>query len=186
MVPHVGWHKPCQRHSASCNIPSVNTTEKAPRAGPTAVPEVYLPDVTVAALVLDAGRLLLVEEDVRGEVVVNQPAGHLEPEESLADAMVRECLEETGWSVEPTGLVGIYQWIDPDTRRQYLRVAFAARALKHNPEAPLDAGIVQPLWLTPDQLRECRHRHRSPLVMRAAQDFLDGRSFPLSAANWLA
>lgn len=164
----------------------MNTTEKAPPAGPAGESEVYLPDVTVAALVLDAGRLLLVEEDVRGEVVINQPAGHLEPEESLADAMVRECLEETGWSVEPTGLVGIYQWIDPHTRRQYLRVAFSARPLDHDPGAPLDAGIVRPLWLTPDELRRCSDRHRSPLVMRAAQDFLDGRSFPLSAANWLA
>lgn len=164
----------------------MNTTEKAPRPGPTGESEVYLPDVTVAALVLDAGRLLLVEEDVRGDLVINQPAGHLEPEESLADAMVRECLEETGWRVEPTGLVGIYQWIDPLTRRQYLRVAFAARALEHDPDAELDAGIVQPLWLTPEELRGCHHRHRSPLVMRVAQDFLDGRAFPLSAANWLA
>lgn len=164
----------------------MNTTEKAPRAGPSGEPEVYLPDVTVAALVLDAGRLLLVEEDVRGEVVINQPAGHLEPEESLADAMVRECLEETGWRVEPTGLVGIYQWIDPQTRRQYLRVAFAARAVSHDADAPLDAGILRPLWLTPDELRGCRGRHRSPLVMCAAQDYLDGRSLPLSAANWLA
>lgn len=164
----------------------MNTTEKAPRPGPTGEPEVYLPDVTVAALVLDAGRLLLVEEDVRGEVVINQPAGHLERDESLADAMVRECLEETGWHVEPTALVGVYQWVDPDTRRQYLRVAFAARALRHEPDAPLDDGILRPLWLTPGELRGCGDRHRSPLVLRTAEDFLDGRRFPLSAASWLA
>lgn len=164
----------------------MNTTEKAPRPGPSGDSEVYLPDVTVAALVLEAGRLLLVEEDVRGELVINQPAGHLEPEESLVDAMVRECREETGWTVEPTGLVGVYQWIDPETRRQYLRVAFAARPLGHDAGAPLDAGIVRPLWLTPEELRACRGRHRSPLVMRAAQDFLDGCSFPLSATHWLA
>lgn len=164
----------------------MNTTEKEPRAGPAGDPEVYLPDVTVAALVLHAGRLLLVEEEVRGEVVINQPAGHLERDESLADAMVRECLEETGWLVEPIGLVGVYQWIDPDTRRQYLRVAFAARALRHDPDAPLDAGILHPLWMLPGELEACRHRHRSPLVMRAARDFIDGRSFPLSAVNWLA
>lgn len=163
----------------------MNTTEKAPPAGPASEPEVYLPDVTVAALVLHEGRLLLVEEDVRGEIVINQPAGHLEPDESLVDAMVRECREETGWTVEPTGLVGIYQWIDPDSRRQYLRVAFAAHAVAHDPQAPLDTGILHALWLTPQALRECRPRHRSPMVLRVAEDFLAGRHLPLSAAHWL-
>lgn len=163
----------------------MNTTENPTAVGPASTAEVYLPDVTVAALVLHEGRLLMVEEDVRGAVVINQPAGHLEPGEPLADAMVRECLEETGWTVEPTGLVGIYQWIEPSSRRQFMRVAFAARPLHFDADAPLDAGIIRPVWMTPEELRASADRHRSPLVARVAEDHLAGQALPLSAACWL-
>lgn len=85
----------------------------------------WQPDVTVATLVLDGGRLLCVEERVSGRLVINQPAGHLEPDESLVDAAVRETLEETGWTVRPSAFVGAYQW-KAETGRHYLRFAFAA------------------------------------------------------------
>lgn len=163
----------------------MNDKEKQAIAGPPDPGAVFLPDVTVAALVRRDGRLLVVEEDVRGEQVINQPAGHLEPDESLADAMVRECLEETGWSVRPVGLVGVYQWVAPETGRQFLRVAFAAEAIAHDPHAPLDEGILRALWMTPGELSDCVRRHRSPLVAQVARDFLAGQCLPLAAVRWL-
>ncbi|MFT3806463.1 NUDIX hydrolase [Arenimonas sp.] len=145
----------------------------------------WQPDVTVAALVVRDGRLLMVEERVRGALVLNQPAGHLEPDETLIDAARRETLEETGWEVEPTAFVGAYQWKSPDTGRHYLRMAFEAAAQRHHPDRALDEGIERALWLAPAELLAARERHRSPLVWRVVEDFLGGRRYPLGALNHL-
>lgn len=145
----------------------------------------WQPDVTVATLVVDGGRLLCVEERVGGRLVINQPAGHLEPDESLLDAAVRETLEETGWKVRLTGFVGAYQW-KAESGRHYLRFAFAGDPVSHDPDRALDEGIERALWLSPGELQEAAERHRSPLVWRAAADFLAGQRYPLSMLNQLA
>ena len=140
----------------------------------------WQPDVTVATLVVRDGKLLMVEEDVGGRRVLNQPAGHLEPDESLVAAAARETLEETGWNVRLTALVGIYQWKSPVDGRHFLRVALAADPVRHHPERPLDSGILRALWLTPSELQAASERHRSPLVWRAVADYLAGSRYPLS------
>lgn len=139
----------------------------------------WQPDVTVACVIAREGRLLMVEERVNGDVVLNQPAGHLEPDESLEAAAVRETLEETGWQVRLTNFIGAYQWKAPDSGRHYLRFAFAAQAIAHVPDRPLDTGIVRAVWMTPEELMAQQKRHRSPLVWRAVGDFLSGSRFPL-------
>lgn len=145
----------------------------------------WQPDVTVATLVVRDGCLLCVEESVQGRVVINQPAGHLEPDETLIAAACRETLEETGWEVEPTAFVGAYQWKAPETGRHYLRIAIAATPIKHHAERVLDEGILRAIWLPPSELLARREEHRSPLVWRAAEDFLAGRLFPLHALGAL-
>ena len=146
----------------------------------------WQPDVTVATVVVADGRLLCVEERVNGRLVINQPAGHLEPDESLLEAALRETREETGWDVRLTAFLGAYQWKAPETERHYLRFAFAAEPERHDPARPLDDGIVQALWLTPDELLAQRERHRSPLVWQVVQDFLGGRRSPLSMLQQVA
>lgn len=143
----------------------------------------WQPDVTVATVVVSDGRLLMVEELVGGRLVLNQPAGHLEPDESLLDAALRETREETGWDVRLTAFVGAYQWkapaVDGAEGRHYLRFAFAAVPVAHDPARPLDAGIERAVWMTPDELRAAAGRHRSPLVWQAVDDHLAGRRHPL-------
>ena len=145
----------------------------------------WQPDVTVATVVLRDGRLLMVEERVAGKLVLNQPAGHLEPEESLAEAALRETREETGWDVRLTAFVGAYQW-KAETGRHYLRFAFAAEPVLHDPARRLDEGIVQALWVSPPELFAMRERHRSPLVAKVVEDFLAGRRHPLELAQHIA
>ena len=146
----------------------------------------WQPDVTVATVVVRDGRLLCVEERANGHLVINQPAGHLEPDESLLEAAIRETREETGWNVRITHVVGAYQWKATETGRHYLRFAFAAEPLDEIPGATLDEGIVRALWLTPEELRVEAARHRSPLVWRAVADYLGGSRHPLSLAQQLA
>jgi 8-oxo-dGTP pyrophosphatase MutT (NUDIX family) len=151
----------------------------------------WQPDVTVATVVVRDGRLLMVEELVAGQPVLNQPAGHLEPDESLLDAALRETLEETGWDVRLTAFIGAYQWkaaarADGGEGRHYLRFAFAAEPVAHHPSRALDSGILRALWLTPAELQAQADRHRSPLVWQAAADYLGGRRHPLDLMQHLA
>ena len=151
----------------------------------------WQPDVTVATIVVRDGRLLMVEEQAHGRLVLNQPAGHLEPDESLEHAALRETREETGWDVRLTGFVGAYQWKagaapDGSGGRHYLRFAFAAEPDRHDPARPLDEGIVRALWMTPRELQAARERHRSPLVWQVVADFLGGRRHPLDLLRQIA
>ncbi|HWT16397.1 MAG TPA: NUDIX hydrolase [Patescibacteria group bacterium] len=133
---------------------------------------IWKPDVTVAAIVEDEGRFLFIEERVRGQLVLNQPAGHLEQGESLVDALVRETLEESGWHVAPSGLVGIYLWTSPVDGMSFMRVTLAATPLRHDAARALDTGIERALWLNPDQLKAHSVPHRSPMVAHSLHDYL--------------
>lgn len=141
---------------------------------------IWTPHVTVAAIVEDRGRYLMVEELADGRLVLNQPAGHLEHGESLLDACRRETLEETGWQVEPLAVVGLYRRIEPSTGITTLRVCFSARTLAHDPDRPLDAGVVRTLWLDRDELCAAAERLRTELVLRCVDDYLAGARYPLS------
>lgn len=138
---------------------------------------VWHPDVTVAAVVERDGCFLFVEEHVRGELVLNQPAGHLEPGESLLDAVRRETLEETAWEIEPAGLIGIYQWTSPTDGTTFLRFAFAAHAIRLHSRS-LDHGIERAVWLSASELTTYKVPSRSPLVKLCVQDFLQGVRYP--------
>lgn len=116
---------------------------------------------------------------------MNQPAGHLEPDESLLQAAVRETLEETGWDVRLTQFVGTYQWVAP-TGQCFLRSAFVADALAHHPERSLDTGVVRALWMTPEELRAASDRLRSPLVWEVVADYLAGQRHPLALVRHVA
>ena len=140
----------------------------------------WKPNVTVAAVIEQDGRFLIVEEHTADGLRFNQPAGHLEQGESLADAAARETLEESGYHFVPTGLVGIYQWPRPQGDVTYLRFAFSGAVEGHDPQRVLDDGIVRALWLSRDELRDCRPRHRSPLVLQCVEDWCAGQSQPLT------
>jgi len=136
--------------------------------------------VTVATVVEDAGRFLLVEEEKQGRLVLNQPAGHLEPGESLIEAAHRETLEETAWQVEILGVIGIGLYTAPSNGVTYYRTAFHARPLAHEEGRALDADITRAVWLTLDEIRAEQARLRSPLVLDAIEKYLGGHRYPLS------
>jgi len=134
-------------------------------------------EITVAALVCRDNRYLVVEEDIRGERVINQPAGHVEPGETITEAVVRETREETAWGFVPTGLVGMYYFPHADGRTT-LRFAFCGDVCDHRPAMPLDEGIVAARWLTYDELAAC-HNLRSPLVLQSILDNSNRSALPL-------
>ncbi|HEX5340106.1 MAG TPA: NUDIX hydrolase [Gammaproteobacteria bacterium] len=140
---------------------------------------IWKPHVTVAAIAEREGRFLVVEERVRGQLVINNPAGHLEESESFQDAIRRETLEETGWEFEPETLTGIYLWKNQRLDTTFLRVTFFGSCIRHRPEQALDRGIVGPRWLTRDELNGGSHVLRSPMVVRCIDDYLAGHRYPL-------
>lgn len=125
------------------------------------------------------GKFLLVEEHTSRGALFNQPAGHLEPGESLLEGVAREALEETAYRVAPTALLGVYQLHDAGADVTYLRFAFVTRIVAHDPERKLDHGIIGCAWMTPEDIRRTRDRHRSPLVARCVEDYLAGKRYPL-------
>ncbi|MBS0307932.1 MAG: NUDIX hydrolase [Proteobacteria bacterium] len=143
----------------------------------------WKPSVTVAAIIERDGRFLLVEEKTSDGVCFNQPAGHLDPGESLEQAVARETLEEAAHDFTPTALVGVYmsRYLSSRTQKEvtYLRFAFAG-TLGALHDRPLDHGILRTVWMTYEELLDTRQRHRSPLVMQCIDDYLKGQRAPLS------
>lgn len=135
--------------------------------------------VTVAAIVENDGHYLLVEETSSSGVVYNQPAGHVEPGESIVDAVIREMREETAWGFRPTALTGVYRWVNPGNEITYLRFCFTGEIHDHDPDQTLDAGIIRTCWLTRQEIDEVTEQLRSPLVSRCIDDYLGGRRYPL-------
>ncbi len=143
----------------------------------------WKPSVTVAAIIEQGGRFLLVEEETPEGLKLNNPAGHLDPGESPAEGCAREAMEETAHPFRPTALVGIYlaRFQRPDTGKDvtYLRFAFCGEVGEPDPGRALDVGIVRALWMTPQEIRASAPRHRSPLLLRCLEDYLAGRRYPL-------
>ncbi len=157
----------------------------SPMVNSPSTAEIWRPHVTVACVVADADRYLMVEEDVSGRIAYNQPAGHLDDGESLADAALRETLEETGWTVALQHLIGVHQWRSTEHGDAVIRFSFAARAVSHAPDRPLDTGIRRALWLTRAEIAVLGDRLRSPLVLLSIDAWLAGQRLPLDTLAWL-
>ncbi len=140
----------------------------------------WKPNTTVAAIVEQHGKFLLVEEHTDDGLRLNQPAGHLEQGETLLQAVIRETQEETAYLFQPQALLGVYQWTHPSKEITYMRFAFIGTAGHHNPAQPLDEGIVRSVWLSHAELLSRRHQLRSPQVLTCVEHYLAGQSFPLS------
>ncbi|MEE9412920.1 MAG: NUDIX hydrolase [Methylococcales bacterium] len=140
---------------------------------------VWAPRVTVAAIVERDQQFLCVKESILDKQVINQPAGHLEPGETLLQAVKRETLEETGWLVEPESVVGIYLWHHPQEDLTFLRVTFSCDYQSFSADAEVDPDIDETVWLTAQQLRDSQQL-RSPLVLTCIDDYLQGKRFSLN------
>ena len=150
------------------------------------MPNRWKPNVTVAAVIERDGRFLLVEEQTADGLRLNNPAGHLDPGESLLQGCVRETLEETAHEFRPTALVGVYLSRQPKPQRgtvaphtiTYLRFAFCGELGKFLAHRALDHGIVRTVWLTADEIRASVQRHRSPVLLQCMEDYLAGARYP--------
>lgn len=149
-----------------------------------------------ADTVQDEQRFLFVEEDIDGQIATNQPAGHVEPHESLFDAAIRETLEETGWQVELTHFIGTYiyrPYVYQANKKQpeesdstYFRFCFAAKAVNLLSNVELDHGIIRPLWMTLDELNDKDRKLRSPMVKQCIIDYQAGQTYPLTTIKeWI-
>ncbi len=151
-----------------------------------AMSSIWKPSVTVAAIIERDQRFLLVEEHTAEGIKFNQPAGHLDPGESLVAAAAREALEETAHDFIPDTLVGVYLSRYQSSRMNedvtYLRFAFTG-SLGALHDRPLDEGILRTVWMSYQEIMATQDRHRSPLVFKCVEDYLAGQRFPLSVIH---
>ena len=145
----------------------------------------WKPNTTVAAIVQQNGKFLLVEEQTDRGNRYNQPAGHLEDGESLIQAVIRETMEESAYEFTPEHLLGIYHWKHTHNDTTYLRFAFIGKIGVHYPLLELDDGIVQAVWMDIDEMRDKANLMRSPQVLTCAEDYLAGKRYPLSVITHL-
>ena len=142
----------------------------------------WKPNVTVAAVIEQDGRFLLVEEETSAGLMLNTPAGHLDPGESPAEGCAREALEETAHRFTPTAVLGVYMARTHGAEQDvtYMRFAFCGQLGEREPGRLLDHGIVRTLWMTPEEIRASVSRHRSPLLLQCVEDYLAGQRYPLA------
>jgi len=148
----------------------------------SSIESIWKPEVTVAAVIERDGRFLLIEEETERGPLFNQPAGHLEANETLTEAVVRETLEESAHHFVPEALLGIYHHARA-AKLTYMRFAFTGQVTRHDAGRALDEGILRHIWMSLDEIRACRARHRSPLVLQCIEDFLAGARYPLDILN---
>ncbi len=146
----------------------------------------WKPNVTVAAVIEEAGRYLLVEETIDGDRVFNQPAGHLEEGESLLDAVRREVREETAYRFVPQALVTIQLWQPSHRKMTFLRFTFCGQALDHDPTQRLDPDIITATWFQREEIEHMRDRLRSPLVWESILAYESGQRVPLEILQTLS
>jgi 8-oxo-dGTP pyrophosphatase MutT (NUDIX family) len=120
----------------------------------------------------------MVEERINGEIIYNQPAGHLEDGESLVDATVREVMEETARRFTPEALVGFYRWKNPQNGVTFIRVSLTGSCSEPEPGRTLDKGIIAARWFSAEEIRKLHVR--SPMVLRCVDDYCTGARYPLS------
>lgn len=140
---------------------------------------VWTPHATVATLIERDGKFLMIEEYSSGRLVLNQPAGHIEENESIIEAAVRETFEESAWHVRPEHIIGLYVYRAPSNGITYYRICFYATALEHDPNSKLDDGIVAAHWMTRDEIAEQSDRLRGPMVLKCIDDYLAKKKYPL-------
>lgn len=145
----------------------------------------WMPHATVAAIVEDNGKFLLVEEITERGNRFNQPAGHLEDNETLVEAVIRETLEETAYTFKPESLLGVYHWKHEHNDTTYLRFAYIGSVSNHQPHQTLDEGIIRAVWMSAEEIRKNAMLMRSPQVLTCIEDYLSGQQFPLSVVTHL-
>lgn len=146
---------------------------------------IWKPHATVAAVIEQDNRFLVVEEYASGDIQFNQPAGHLEDGESFADAVIRETLEEAACDFVPEHVSGIYLWKHPDNQKSFVRVSFTGQVTGHYPEQKLDEGIIRTHWKTRDEVAALGDKLRSPMVLQCIDDYIAGKRYPLDLLKHL-
>jgi 8-oxo-dGTP pyrophosphatase MutT (NUDIX family) len=139
----------------------------------------WSPHITVAAIINEADKYLFVEERINKKIVINQPAGHLEKNETLIDAVKREVLEETGGIFKPIGLVGIYHYYHNTENKTYIRFCFQGTCHTFTKNPQLDEVIIRTIWLTKTELEAASLKLRSPIIMKCIDDYESGSSTTL-------
>lgn len=144
---------------------------------------IWKPNVTVASIVEFNGKFLMVEEESPSGPVLNQPAGHLEPNEGMRDAVIRETLEETGYQFTPRSVVGSYLWHNADNETTYFRTTFFGTVEIEPVNISLDDGIIRALWMSHDEIKAAQARLRSPIILESIRDYQNGSSYSLDVVK---
>ena len=145
----------------------------------------WVPHITVASIIEKNNKFLFVEEYVKDQVVINQPAGHLEENETIEEGCIRETFEETDYLVHVDYLIGVYQERNKNSKDMWLRFCFKGSIYDEVKDKKLDKKIIRKLWLSRNQIKEKNISLRSKMVLMCLDDYENGKNYPKELINSL-
>lgn len=126
--------------------------------------------VVVGCLVKRDNKYLLVKENPDGKVVYNLPAGHVDKDEQLEVAAIRETKEETGYDVRLVKQIALYH----ETAPQSVKHVYQAEIIGGQEQAQ-EGEILEVVWKSFDELQvlERNGEMRAPWVFDVISKFED-------------
>jgi ADP-ribose pyrophosphatase YjhB (NUDIX family) len=141
--------------------------------------------VTASVILMQDEKILMVQEGKKqSENLWNFPGGRFEKHESVFDCAVRECLEETGYTVQLTSLLSMYKYISYG-KWDMIRYVFFVKEISKQDEF-WHHEIKAHRWVS---LAEIDNFNDDELlapnsVRDIVNDIRSGKTFPLEVVKW--
>ncbi len=140
---------------------------------------------TASVILQRENKIMLVQEDKeQSKNLWNFPGGRFEKHESVFNCAIREALEETGYDIELTALLGIYKYV---TYKKYdlIRFVFLAKIISEQKNY-WTHEIKAHQWISIEEINQLKDEELlAPNSIRAIiNDLQSGKTFPLEAVKW--
>lgn len=136
--------------------------------------------VGCGAVLCQGDKFILVQETLLAKKgFYNLPAGTLEIDEDLNTCLIREVQEETGVTITPESFIGVYQCV-LGTGHNIILFIFSANIGNEATFHSEEHVVIKALSYDEIAAYDKEGKLRSPVVLKAIEDYLNGQRLPMS------